>query len=468
MQRIGSLSFFALISCVATACGPNRGETLDGALDVRTVTDAQSTMDATPAGDASPETSTPDAAMSCPTMGAEISGTVLAPNGEDPIPGAVVYLTQTRPPAQADGVSCDRCDLPGGVLAYSTSDVRGRWSFVRGVNTTGSYFLVVQKGRFRRVVPFNVTACMPQSVPTAMTKLPSSSMEGEIPRILVASGTTQAQLDRPNTDDWTYDDISRVLRRIGITEFDRAEPCRQATNSTNITTVAACPFGGILADPARLRRYNVVVAPCGALGFNHSWQVLDNAPNRVIATNVRDWLRQGGRLYTSDTAYGLLARSAPSLVTFAGGTTLSQSRDPANVGAGGSPSSPRMYTGRVADDAMRMWLSDRGSLAADGSIALTGFISPWVAIDTVPMSTRVTVDAEVQWFGAMSGSMVNAGRKPLTISADVTEGGGCGRVVFSSYEVDNRTASATAPLSPQERVLEYMIFELGGCLVTPG
>lgn len=460
-------SFAALtLGLAASACGPDRGINRDGSTTPDGTSSDGSSIDVTTNDVATSDVAAEAAAM-CPTMGAEISGIVTAPNAEDPIPGAVVYLTATMPAAQPDGVSCDRCDLPAGVLAYSTSDARGRWSFVRGVNASGTFFLVVQKGRFRKVSPLTVRSCVATTVPAAATRLPGSRMEGEIPRILVASGTTQSQLDRPNTGDWTYDDIGRVLRRIGVTEFDRAEPCRQATNTTNVTTVD-CPFGSILADNARLRRYNVIVAPCGALGFNHSWQVLDNASNRVIATNVRDWLRLGGRLYTSDTAYGLLARSAPSLVTFAGGTTLSLSRDPANIGVGGSPSTPRMYTGRVNDDALRTWLSDRGSLAMDGSIALTGFISPWVAIDSVPMTTRVAVDAEVEWYTQTMGMTMAAGRRPLTVSADYTEGGGCGRVVFSSYEVDNRAASSAAPLTPQERVLEYMLFELGGCLVTPG
>jgi hypothetical protein len=454
------------VACLTLlACGPDRRITLDGSPRTDAQTDGGNTIDA--AMDAAPDSAAADAALSCPTSGAEVSGVVTAPNGEDPVPGAVVYVTATRPTAQADGVSCDNCDLPPGVRAFSVSDVRGRWAFVRGINASGPMFLVVQKGRFRKITPIDVTACAPRVFANADTRLPGTRAEGEIPSILVASGTTAAQADRPSTGDWTYDDIGRVIRRIGITEFDRAEPCRQATNSTNVTT-AACPFGSILADPMRLRRYNVIVAPCGALGFNHSWQILDTAANRVIATNVRDWLRQGGRLYTSDTAYGLLARSAPTLVTFAGGTTLTQGRDPANIGVGASPPNGRTYTGRVTDDAMRMWLADRGSVAMDGSIQLSGFISPWVAIDSVPMSTRTVVDADVEWFTSMAGVTMPAGRRPLTISADVREGGGCGRVVYSSYEVDNRNSSPTAPLTAQERVLEYMFFELGGCLATPG
>jgi hypothetical protein len=411
--------------------------------------------------------SPPDAAALCPTTGAEVSGRVTAPNGEDPVPGAVVYVTDARPPAQPAGVGCDACELPPGVRAFSVTDVRGRWSFVRGVAASGSMFLVVQKGRFRRVTPVELTACAPRVFDDQATRLPGTRAEGEIPAILVASGTSASQADRPSMGDWTYDDIARVIRRIGITEFDRAEPCRQATVGTDVTRVS-CPFGGILADPARLARYSLVVAPCGALGFNRSWQVLDAPSNRTIAANVRAWLRQGGRLYTSDTAYGLLARSAPSVATFAGGTTLTQGRDPANLGVGAAPPDGRTYMGRVVDDGMRAWLTDRGALGADGAIALSGFISPWVAIESVPAGTRTVVDAEVEWFTATAGVTMPAGRRPLTISADVREGGGCGRVVYSSYEVDNRSGAPTAPLTAQERVLEYMLFELGGCLTTPG
>ncbi|MBL8680992.1 MAG: hypothetical protein JNK05_17555 [Myxococcales bacterium] len=462
-STVGALSTASLL---LVACGPERATGDVVTIDAR----SDGAMDAT--GDLSSPDASGDvgreAAAPCPVSGVEVSGTILAPNGEDPIAGAVVYLARTRPTPQAAGVGCDRCELPPDVLAYSVSDAQGRWAFVRGVNESGSFFLVVQKGRFRRVVPFDVTACAARTVPPETTKLPGSRMEGEIPRILVASGATADQMDRPATGDWTYDDIARVLRRIGITEFDRSDPCRRAGNTTDITQVANCPFGGILANAATLNNYNVVVAGCGALGFNHSWQVLDHAPNRVIPMNVRDWLRRGGRLYTSDTAYGLLARSVPQVATFAGGTTLTMGRDPANVGFGASPPNGRMYTGSVPDVPLRTWLMDRGSLGAGGSINLTGFISPWVAIDTVPMTTRTVVDAEVEWFSSVPNMPMPAGRRPLTISADVTEGGGCGRIVFSSYEVDNRTASPTAPLTPQERVLEYMIFELGGCLQTPG
>lgn len=448
-----------------TSCGPVRL----GELDVRPgdASQSDSSFDRTAPADSASDVLR-EAAVECPATGAELRGVVTAPNGLDPIPGAVVYLARTRPAVQPAGVSCDTCELPPNVLGYAVSNTQGMFVMPRGVSESGAFFLVVQKGRFRRVTEVNVQSCMGQAFTAQTTRLPGTRAEGEIPNILVASGTTAAQADRPRTDDWAYDDIARVIRRLGITEFDRSEPCRLATTGTSVAN-SSCPFGGILANRTSLDRYNIVVAPCGALGFNRSWQVLGAPANAAIATNMRGWLQAGGRLYTSDTAYGLLAHAHPSAATFAGGSTVrSDGKDPANVGAGGSPSMPRTYSGRIADMGLRDWLADRGALAMDGSIQLGGFISPWVAIDSVPSTTRTLVTADVEWFTAASGMMTSAGSRPLTITSDVREGGGCGRVVYSSYEVDNRDSMSSSPLTPQERVLEYLLFELGGCLVTPG
>ncbi len=403
----------------------------------------------------------------CPGAGAEVTGTVFAPNGLDPVPGAVVYLTRTAPAMQPPGVSCDNCDLPGNLLGYAVSNVQGRFNIAHGLDGGGSAYLIVQKGRFRRVTMVSAVGCAPVSASASATTLPGARAQGEIPKILVAAGTAMAQDTRPAAMDWAYDDISSVIRRIGITEFDRAEPCRTATTTTDVTT-AACEFGNILADSARLNEYNVIFAPCGALGFSKSWQVLGAAVNSRIATNVRTWLQRGGRLYASDTAYGLLSRSAPTVATFAGGMTLAtNNRDPANIGVGASPPMGRTYQAQIVDPNLRTWLADRG-VGMMGTVSITGFISPWVAVDSVPMTTRVLVDGEVEWFTSMAGVTMPAGRRPLTISADIKENNGCGRAVFSSYEVDNRAAMPMTPLSPQERILEYLLFELGGCINTPG
>lgn len=461
------LSSAVLLSTLfaAAACGPNR----EGFFDVPSG-DVVHTMDSgvvdTGVVDVGP-VDVPSDVFRCPGMGAEVSGTVFAPNGEDPVPGAVVYVTRTPPMMQPAGVACDNCDLPGNLLGYGVSNIQGRFLIPHGIDGGGTVYLVVQKGRFRRVTMLTGTGCNPVTATAAATTLPGARAQGELPKILVAAGTMMDQDTRPAAGDWAYDDISRVIRRIGITEFDRVNPCRTASNNTDVTN-ASCQLGNILADSNRLNQYNVIFAPCGSLGFNHSWQVLGSNANSRIATNVRQWLQRGGRLYASDTAYGLLSRSAPTVATFAGGMTLANGgRDPANIGVGASPPMGRTYTAQITDNNLRMWLADRG-VGMMGNVSVTGFISPWVAVDSVPMTTRVLVDGEVEWFTGMAGVTMPAGRRPLTFSADIKENNGCGRVVFSSYEVDNRAASDMTPLSPQERILEYLLFELGGCINTPG
>ncbi len=460
VQRALLLTLLAISSF---ACGVNRGGFDVPSVEAGSGPDVM-VIDAGVGSDVLSDV--PSDVFRCPGMGAEVSGTVFAPNGEDPVPGAVVYLTRTAPSAQPMGVACDNCDLPGNLLGYAVSNIQGRFLIPHGIDGGGTVFLVVQKGRFRRVTMITGNGCNPVAAVPAATTLPGARAQGELPRILVAAGSTMAQETRPAAMDWSYDDISRVIRRIGITEFDTAAPCRTATVATDVTT-AACEFGNILADAGRLAQYNVIFAPCGSLGFSKSWQVLGTNANSRIATNVREWLQRGGRLYASDTAYGLLARSAPSVATFAGGMTLSSnSRDPANIGMGASPPMGATYQANIVDPNLRTWLTDRG--VAAGTVPLTGFISPWVAVDSVPMTTRVVVDGEVNWFTGMAGGSMPAGRRPLSISADIKENNGCGRVLFSSYEVDNRAAMDMTPLSPQERILEYLLFELGGCINTPG
>ena len=68
---------------------------------------------------------------------------------------------------------------------------------------------------------------------------------------------------------------------------------------------------------------------------------------------------------------------------------------------------------------------------------------------------KVWVSAPVVWAGGK-------GVRPLTASCDYrgSDGSGCGRVMFSSYH----TYGDAPDLLPQERVLEYLILEIGACM----
>jgi hypothetical protein len=58
---------------------------------------------------------------------------------------------------------------------------------------------------------------------------------------------------------------------------------------------------------------------------------------------------------------------------------------------------------------------------------------------------------------------------PQSIKFDVNDAGGnaCGRAIYTSYHTLDATTSGVDPnvmLSPQERILEYLMFEAGACV----
>ena len=87
-----------------------------------------------------------------------LSGTVTAPNGADPMPGARVYLAARTPPPRPDVVRCELCgsadQVP--VLASTFSGIDGSFTLDLPPNTADAQ-LYVEKGRFRRRVPFTAT-----------------------------------------------------------------------------------------------------------------------------------------------------------------------------------------------------------------------------------------------------------------------------------------------------------------------
>jgi hypothetical protein len=431
------------LALTATACGPDNTGNGDGGRD-GTATDATTRTDGF-TYDLPPLTDAVDHYL-CPGMGTEVTGTVLSPNGQDPIFGAVVYVTHGEPAAISPGVACDSCAVPPDALGFAVTGADGSFSIPHAFDEGGAVNVVIQKGRFRRIVRLSTSGCNPQMLTSAQTSLPGASgTDVSFPRILV-----------PTT---VNDDIGTVLTRIGITEFDMMDGCRRAATAADIM---ACPLGQLLADPARIAQYNMILLPCGALGNFHTWQVL---PPGVI-TGLQGFLQAGGRLYSSDLSYGVIQRPFPDAFTFAGGTTLSQNgNDPADVGLGGSRTTPRSYEGIIDDPDLLAWMSGRGALLANNHVSLTEFINPWGAVDRAGANATTWVHASVPWHDA-SGAIIPDADHPLTVEATYRgmNGAGCGRVVYTSYHTNSTT---TGPLTPQERVLEWLIFELGGC-VTPG
>jgi len=105
--------------------------------------------------------SQPDFALRPICAGEEgtISGQVLTPNGLDPVPAAIVYIPVTSPSPFSSLVSCDQCSTLENniqILWITRTNYKGEFS-LNGV-CPGERSLVIQNGRFRRVIPLNLPA----------------------------------------------------------------------------------------------------------------------------------------------------------------------------------------------------------------------------------------------------------------------------------------------------------------------
>ena len=78
------------------------------------------------------------------------------------------------------------------------------------------------------------------------------------------------------------------------------------------------------------------------------------------------------------------------------------------------------------------------------------------------MNRQPVIDTPKAWVtGSNSGPFGGGARHPLTVTF---EPAGCGRVLYSTYHT---TETAHAGLYPQERILLYLIMEIGVCSDNP-
>ncbi|HEX5100633.1 MAG TPA: carboxypeptidase-like regulatory domain-containing protein, partial [Polyangiaceae bacterium] len=148
----------------------------------------------------------------CPTGGQAatvLTGVVRDPAGTNPIYNAVVYVPNDALPLPdvPSGATCDRCGAGNvNVVTSTLTDTTGAFRLT-GVPSGANIPLVIQVGKWRRVVTIaNVPSCTATALPADQTRLPRNRMEGSIPKIAAVTGGSDA--------------LECLLRRIGIDESE--------------------------------------------------------------------------------------------------------------------------------------------------------------------------------------------------------------------------------------------------------
>lgn len=386
-----------------------------------------------------------------------LHGTVKMPNGIDPVPQALVYVPTevTEFPGQ---VACEVCDQITDIAIVSTQ-TNDDGSFTLGPIPTAANAqpgfkvqVVAQKGRFRKLTEVTFDSpCADNSAPAGSLDLPSRTNGFDnIPNIAVATGD--------------YDQMECVLLKLGIDQ-DAFDLYNGQGDFLPPVSGTVGSLGGLLQDLTLMKSYNIIFINCTG---NEYEDLLSNA---TVKNNILDYVDSGGRLYVTDWSYDYIEQIPQwsPIIDFAPSVDTNPSQpEPMNAGAIGADGIETDAT--VLQDGLRNWLQAVEQVTGDeviddqGRVHITHFLIDWVMQVAVATMDNVTV-----WLqGPVSGGSFNNETLPLTTTFDYDQ---CGRVLYSSYHTEGDGAVGTFPdyctsgaLSPQERVLEYLILHIADCI----
>jgi hypothetical protein len=406
----------------------------------------------------------------CPAGGdTVVRGVVTAPNGVDSVRQAFVYVPEDDQLAPlAAGLSCELCtsSVAGRTVTSTLSGLDGRFT-LRGVPAGQAIPIIVQKGRFRRLLRLSVAPCIEQELPDAgKLPLPRSRDEGDLPQLAVATGD--------------HDAVECVLRDLGIGPGEFSTPDgsgavhlydNQTPGSPSLPGQLALP--SLLLDRQRLFRYHGVFLDCS--GTAYSQILLGDA---TVRANLRDYVAAGGRLYATDWSYDFIAQ-VPELspfICFEDGqdcaiTTPHGFHDAVAHGGDGNPLLAAVDRSTEPGRALAAWLEQLPSPVPSDSVPISDLLPGWVMVrqpaqDPLRHPSTVWLTAEAR-----------GRRRPLTLQFDYPPQAACGRVLFSSYHTRERLPRLLFPAYcpaaiggalVQERILEFLLLELSDCVGVVG
>ena len=355
----------------------------------------------------------------------------------DPVYNAIVYVPNTKPDAFTPGASCDKCGAPasGSPITTALSGNDGTFK-LENVPVGVDVPLVIQVGRWRRqvVVPKVTTACTDTPLTAEQTRLPRNRGEGDIPLHAIASST--------------FDPEECILRKMGVDDAEFTSPDLPGRvhlyTSTGAQAVKKTDSEQLWASLATLMKYDVVLLPCESLP-----QTNPTAAYKAIV----DYTTAGGRVFATDLSYPWI-ESAPS--PFPQTAQWTQWADTVN------PLPSLVDTSFPKGAALASWLQGIGATTTLGAITLE---------DTYHVVTGVNAPTS-RWLYSTSPATLQtfSFNTPLGV-ADTAQ---CGRVAYSNFHIASSAGGdgvypaecTPGPLTPQEKVMEFMLLDLASCVQT--
>ena len=423
-----------------------------------------------------------------------ISGVVHIPSGELPLPEVAVYVPRGTPDDIVVGTNqcrtCEEEQITNYVVKTRTTTI-GEFHLM-DVPVGENIPLVIEVGKWRREVTIpEVLPCEENVLDHELTRLPRNRSEGEIPQFAVTTGGCDA--------------LECLLRKIGIDE---------AEFTTDEGDGRVHLFAGGVGENRGTDRFS------GGDSFRTAWDWWDDLENLLpydiivhsceCETNMNykseqarqsllDFTESGGRAFLSHLHYGWLEQgpadfqavanwnAMPSITglteigtidtSFIKGLTL---RDwmyltgtepsgefPINETRGSIESLNEEYSQRW------VWLDEPEGFDFDDLGGMPGFPGGGDDDDDDDDDPGFGIPGFDDFFGDPPDELVQY--FSFNTPIDAPEESQCGRLVFSDIHVaSGQQSSPSHPfpqgctndeLTPQEKALVFMLFDLSRCIV---
>ncbi len=387
-----------------------------------------------------------------------LDGTVFDPSGTLPLYNVVVYVPSEPLDPISEGASCQTCDgnFSGHPIAAALSDAAGHFSLsLDNVPATDALPLVIQVGKWRRQISVpGVKACSANSAADGSVRLPRNRTEGNLPRIAVVRAGSDA--------------LECLFRKIGISDSEfsidtgdgrivlyASDDGTATAGTTQLASGTAIPLAGTLYSSIdKLMSYDALFLACegGGKGTFSKYGATE-------FTNIANYADRGGRIFGSHYQNYWIRPDKFSLPAYPSVATFASSQHGFDVDVTGS-----VDTSFPKGVAFRDWLSNVGASSTPGQLlihdgehtvdsVIAGTAQQWITVDDPSGHKGV-----VQYYS-------------FNTPVGKTE---CGRMVFSDLHVASGTGDSgkvafpsgctSTALSPQEKALAFMLFDLSSCV----
>jgi hypothetical protein len=453
-----------------------------------------------------------------------LSGTVYDPAGRNPLYNVVVFIPNdpygALPPIKAGTNTCNTCDVSiGNYIAVTTTDAKGQFTLT-GVPATSHVPLVVQTGKWRREVFLPpVMACTNTPVAAANSRLPKNHTEGDLPQMALLTGACDdlgcfmrsmgvdaSEFTAPHgggrIDIYQGTGVNGAAGGLfgGPAAFGNgAIGATLSSGKAGDCTGPNCP---LWASKSSFEYYDIAILSCEC-GENN--QTKPAAGMKAL----HDWLDEGGKVFASHYHYTWFKNNPNTdfqkVATWLGTSTAS--------GGGNFDIDTSFPKGQTYRD----WLQAAQALNANGTIKLAsvatsvstvnapttrwiydpaggdtkylsfltpiGGLAPVVgpaeagapATPPVEAGTDASSDATAEDARAEDARTEDAQTGPAQNEAgtEVTGPQYCGKAVFTDLHTSSNlfaqvgsipSGCTGAALTPQQKALEYLFFDLSACV----